>query len=122
MAVELVGKPLLTGAREKYNLVLVREPWFLNNRQYSTTALVCVRRQGEETGTGAGVAASLVDSPTGRFDPVVVTAFSEASDDVNVAMPFLEAAARSFDPLEPFQRIERALEKVHEEQTLDGRQ
>lgn len=122
MALELVGKPLLGTAREGFNLLLVREEWFLNLRETSDTAVVLLRRQGEQlSGRGAEDAASLVDSPKGRFDPLVVTSFSSAGDDVNVALPLLEICARYFDPLEPFDRVERALEKVHDDQTLEDR-
>lgn len=123
MLVELMGKPLLSNLRECFNILVVDEPSFLNLREHCDQAMLFVRRQGVELGAetaGSDAGASvLVDSPSGRFDPVVAQAFRKYAGDAAAALPILEKASDHFDPLEPFERILRALEKVHEEKTLD---
>lgn len=123
MMVELMGKPLLSHLRESFNILVVGEPGFLNLRDHCDHPMLFLRRQGTEfvaetPGSDAG-GPSLVDSPSGRFDPVVAEAFRKYAGDKAKALPMLERASTHFDPLEPFERILRALEKVHEEKALD---
>ena len=123
MLVQLIGKPLLSSLRESFLLVLVNEPAFLNLRAHTTQPVLFVRRQGialdgttarPEQGTSL-----LVDSPTDVFDPVVVEAFREHAADREQARPLLESISARYDPLEPFERVLRALQKVHDEKTVD---
>ena len=85
--------------------------------------MLFVRRQGAELGAATagsdGGSPVLVDSPSGGFDPIVVQAFRKHSGDAAAALPILKEASDHFDPLEPFERILRALAKVHEEKALD---
>jgi len=110
MMVELMGKSLLRNA-------------FLNLREHCDHPMLFVCRQGidlsGQTAGGEGGASVLVDSPSGRFDPIVAQAFRKYGGDAHEAFPILEKASDHFDPLEPFERILRALEKVHEEKALD---
>lgn len=122
MQIELVGKPLLGAIREAFDMLVVDDPCLLDLRKECGRAVVYVRRQGEEFGRHSareGARAGLVDSPAGRFDPVVVEAAPDTAEDVSSAMTLFEKVASTFDPLEPFQRIQRALDKVHEQKTLD---
>jgi hypothetical protein len=123
MLVELMGKSLLSNLRESYNILVVNEPGFLNLREYCDRPMLFIRRQGVDLAGEAAAdqagASVLVDSPSGRFDPVVAQAFRKYAGDATDALPTLERAADHFDPLEPFERIQRALEKVHEEKALD---
>lgn len=123
MLVELIGKPLLSNVRESFTILVVDEPAFLNLREHCDQPMLFVRRQGVELrgeagGSDAG-ASVLVDSPSGRFDPVVAQAFRKYAGDAASALPILERASDHFDPLEPFDRILQALKKVHEEKELD---
>ena len=122
MQIELVGKPLLSAVRESFDILVVDDQWLLNIRQQCDRSVVLARRQGAEFSGASGGdrgSASLVDSPSGRFDPVVVEAPEGTPGDMSSAMSVLERAAVTFDPLEPFQRIHLALEKVHEQKALD---
>lgn len=123
IAVEMIAKPLLSGVRESFRLILVNDPSLLNLREHFEIPTVYVRRQGDDIGGASheveeesGV---LLDSDAGRFDPVVIETFRQHTADTNVARPALEGAGQHFDIVEPFDRIKRALEKVHEEKTLD---
>lgn len=123
MLVELMGKELLRSVRESIDLVLVNERWFLNVRDQVDTPTAFIRRQGVDLtaarGDTEGEAGALVDSPSGRFDPVVIEAFRDHLDDRETARLLLQKAAQHMDPVEPFERIMRALQKVHEEKVLD---
>ncbi len=123
MLVELMGKPLTRSLRESFAVVLVNEPTLLNLRDEFDRPTVYLRRQGADLDPGAHNAqdesALLVESPAGKFDPVVLLAFREHSDDTRAVHPILEAASRSLDLLEPFARVVRALEQVHEQKALD---
>lgn len=123
IAVELIAKPLLRGVRESFGLILVNDPSFLNLREHFEYPTVYVRRQGDDLG-GAGheveqESGVLLDPDAGRFDPVVIETFRQHKADTQAAHPALERVGQHLDILEPFERIKRALDKVHEEKTLD---
>ena len=122
MLVELMGLPLLHAARETFDVVFVNEPTFLNMREHVDSRVVYLRRQGEQftsADTPEDNPSTLLDSPTGRFAPVVVETFRGEGEDIEVGLPLLQRAAVILDVLEPFERIQRALARIHDEQTLD---
>ena len=124
MLAELMAKPLLQNVSQSYDIVLVDDVLFLNMRQRCECPVLFVRRQGVTvSGVGAqdaqAISGSLIDSPSGRFDPVVVQPSSEHPQDRDSALPRLERLFAVFDVLEPFERVQRALEKVHEQKALD---
>ena len=124
MLVELIGKPLLSSLRKTYELVLVDDPRFLNLSAHVSEPMVYLRRQGAAmapaSGQGEQSASSLLDSPNGAFQPVVIETFPTDRVALESAMPMIEEAAKALDPLEPFDRVKRALQRVHEEKVFEG--
>ena len=125
MLVQLMAKPLLASLREEFHVLLVDDRWFLNVRDENDTPALFVRRHGTDvTGEGSGdqdKRSALIDSPSGRFAPVVAETFHKNREDTNSVSSVLQDASAHIDLLEPFQRIQRALEKVHEEKAVDQR-
>ncbi len=122
MLIELMGKPLLRSLRETYDLLLVVDPWLLNLREHSERPTIFVRRQGVEltqTISATATHSKVVEPLSERFEPVVTETLPEHSEDLDFARPLLQRCSKRFDVLEPFDRIRRALDKVHEEKTLD---
>lgn len=122
MLVELIGKPLLSTLRERFDVLTVNEPSFLNIRQQCVQPTVYLRRQGvdltAETADDDGESA-LIEPRSQKFAPVVAEVFREDAAGIQTALPFLQRCSVSFDIMEPFERILKALQKVHEEKTLD---
>jgi hypothetical protein len=122
MLVELMGKPLIGGLRESLDLLVVGEPSLLNLRRDGAHPTIYVRPQGADLG-GPRVAgdehAMLIEPQSQRFQPVVVQVFPEHAGDLEAARLILQTCSTHFDVMEPFQRILKALEKVHQEKTLD---
>jgi len=118
MLVEVMGKPLLDALQGPIDLFIVDNPILLNLRLDSERPFVFARRQGDSGGENRSIlgegSAKLINSPTGGFDTVVVEAFHEFADDTKEAYSLLEEAARNLDVLEPFDRLQKALAKVHE--------
>ncbi len=119
--VELIGRPLLKGLREQFDFIVVNSPFFLNLREHFDRPCLFVRRQGEEMTAGSDgedrSPSELVDSP--KYDPVVMQGFEEYPEDTKKAYPIFQALSKRMNILEPFERIARALERVHEERKLD---
>lgn len=125
LLIELIGKPLLESLREPYNLVLADDPTFLGVAQHVRTPVVHLRRQAVAMAAGSSpqgrFSPRLLEATTGRFDPVVVETLSKDEVVLAEAIRLLEEASKALDPLEPFQRIRRALERVHAERVLEAR-
>ena len=51
-----------------------------------------------------------LDCPTGRFQPIILSPHPEFEDDLASAREVTEEMFKFIDPLEPFERTERAVE------------
>lgn len=121
--VELFGRPLLKGLDQAFTLVLVNDRWFLNLRERIEKPVLFLRRQGAELASGTAQTLpsdDIISSPSGRFDPIVPETSSQHSADHESSLSSLQLMATYLDLLEPFDRVARAVTKVHEEKALDS--
>lgn len=125
MLIELMGRSLLKSLRESFDVLLVNEDYFLNLREHCKRPMAFIRRQGAElvagSATGDQQNSKLVDSPSGKFDPIVAVVPHNHQEDATVINSLLVEISVRFDPLEPFERVQNALAKVHEQQAVEAR-
>ncbi len=112
----LMGKPLLQSLTNKPDLVLIRRPEFMELRTLLDVPLVQVLRD-EQLAQVSSLAAQdgddVLHSEGGRFEPVIVKPHSAHVGDRDRAREVLAETFRSFNILEPFNRVANGLEMVH---------
>jgi hypothetical protein len=118
IGVKLCGIPLIESVRNKPSLMIVSKEFLLGVRSQSRCAVVFIRRAGEALeiavpGTEGSLSRrSRIDSATGRFQPIIISPHSNFDIDVDYARDILEKAFNYLDPLEPFERIAKAVELI----------
>jgi hypothetical protein len=122
MIVELIGKPLIEQVREKPDIIIVKEKTFLELRPQIDLPLVQLTKEegidfSSETDDGSRF--QLLQSKSGRFDPIILTTHHEFNEDKQFARDTLSEIFNSYDLTEPFNRIEFALEQVQAQKTND---
>jgi hypothetical protein len=116
IGVNLCGLPLLESIQNKPSLVIINKEFLLAVRTGSSGPAVFIRRVGEAleiktSGSSEGESKrERIDCPTGRFQPVMITPHYEYSDDLNSAREILEGVFTYLDPIEPFERMAKAIE------------
>jgi len=123
IAVELIGVPLLRSIPEKPMLVVIQDAVFFDVRLHSETALVRLWRQGEQVRLQSAddqqQTNAVLSCATGRFQPIVCEAHWKFRADSEVATPRLSEMFARWDLIEPFDRLNRALEYVHEQKLME---
>jgi hypothetical protein len=121
--VELIAKPLMDALNEKPMVVLTSEALFLTLRYRVDVPVVLIRRQSadmkETIGPGENDSHSiLMGSESGRFEPVIMEAHWEFPQDAEVCGRLLKGLFGRWDIIEPFERLQKGLEYVHNEKVL----
>jgi len=110
--VELITIPLLKALSQKPDIVVVRDPLFLGANERQDVPIVRVFKDGEARFTGNNKVEQLT-SIGGKYEPILF----ETSKSLEAKLPELRKqlsevfSRRSL--LEPFDRIETALQQVH---------
>lgn len=119
--VELIGQPLVKSAKEVPSLVLVKEAKFLQLRTKIDIPVVLITKEERinTAGESAGVF-QLLNSVSGKFDPVVISVNPEFPDDKELARHLLSEVFNRHDLAEPFARVITALEQVHIQKVGEG--
>lgn len=115
LLVELISLPLLRGVSSRLSLIAIRNPVLLHVRKHAEKAVALIQPQAESAGEASRgrVDDALIHSESGKFEPLVLTVNKEFPGDASVARPLLELIAKRCSPLEPFDRLQLALEQVH---------
>lgn len=114
--IELIGKPLLKGIKEDPACVLVKSREFLRLRQSTDRVIISLRPQGElQLGIQPSKSSLLMESEV--FKPLVVEGCD--SDKTAEWREKLLEVFKHVDLLEPFERIEKALEEISKRKVLD---
>ena len=120
IAVQLCGAQLLRSMKQRPALMIIQDNALIGMRHETDFPVVRVGRAGDSfevrpADDDSADRNERIESPTGLFDPIVVNAHVDHGDDVNAALPILKQYAKQVDPLEPFDRIAVALEKLAEQ-------
>ena len=115
IGINLCGLPLLTAIQKKPNVLLVRDDFLLGLRRVNADIpLAFLQRAGEAISISDGLnnhnQRERVDSSGGKYQPVVISAHPDFRGDLAITRQIIEGVFSSFDPLEPFERITRAVD------------
>jgi hypothetical protein len=116
IGVNLCGIPLVESIQNKPSLIVVNKELLIDIRASSSYPVVFVRRAGEAIdissaeGSGSGPKRERLDCPSGRFQPIVFIAHPDFDEDRTFARGVLEEIFDDLDPIEPFGRIQKAIE------------
>lgn len=121
VGIELCGKPLHQSLRSKPEIIVLRDPQFLNLSQHINARVICLERMAEKmviSSEGADNAErkSTITPPTSRFEPVAVSHPDSYDDDLRTALQaVILRFFRGFDIVEPFDRIAVAIKMLAEQ-------
>lgn len=119
IGVNLCGIPLLKSIQQKPELIIVNKIFLLDIRKELNYPLVYLRRAGEvidlSTDNKISENKERIDSPGGKFQPIVFYTHPDFKDDSKNAREILEKIFQYLDPLEPFDRINKAIEVLSKE-------
>ena len=116
IGINLCGIPLIESIKSKPMLIVVQEEFLLGVRVASQYPVVFIRRAGEAieiTNTNHSEKNPMrerIDCTTGNFQPIVITPHHEFNEDSSLARPIIEKVFGYFDPIEPFERMVKAIE------------
>ena len=116
IGVNLCGIPLIESIENKPLLIVVHEEFLLDVKTASPCPIIFIRRAGEAINIGTSdspedtLRRERIDCSTGRFQPIIISTHPDFDDDVPFAKETLERIFTYFDPLEPFERISKAIE------------
>lgn len=122
VAAQLIGKPLVGALTSGVKLAVIRKPEFLEVRPLIEIPVVQILRN-EEISKASPVASQrnngddLIEGGGGKFEPVVLKVHRDYELDFTSARELLSEVFRSFNVLEPFERITTALQMVHQQES-----
>lgn len=116
--IELIGEPLVRSVKEIPDIILVTENEFLGMRPIVNIPIVVLAKDAQIAAiSGDGNEFQMLNSASGRFEPIVFSTNTSFPDDKSLADEVLAGVFNKFDLIEPFTRIGSALEQVHLQKT-----
>jgi hypothetical protein len=120
--VELVGAPLLQAVQERPEIIVIQESLFFDLRHKTETPMVRLWRQGADVKLsgeeGERSKPVVVASESGKFDPVVMETHWKFGGDMDFSRERLRELFGRWDLVEPFERLSKGLEYVHQQKVL----
>jgi hypothetical protein len=116
VGVELCGVPLMQSIQCRPDLILVDRECLLDVRSSCACPVLFIRKAGEAMAidtpgsTAATAQKERLESPTGKFQPIIFAPHPSFSSDSKSAKDLLSDPTVVVDPLEPFGRIAKAME------------
>ena len=116
IGVDLCGIPLVKSIQNKPSLLLIQKQFLLDVRKESFSPVIFIRRAGEaidiKTSDSSGnyLKRERIDCAAGRYQPIVVMPHPDFDGDTEYGRPILEKIFGYFDPIEPFERMTKAIE------------
>jgi hypothetical protein len=116
IGVHLCGVPLFKSIQNLPSLIVVHKEHLLDIRKSLSCPVIYIRRAGEAIDvsssdkSGASLKRERIDCSNGRFQPIVFNTHPDFSDDTTAAKEILEKIFSYLDPIEPFERMEKAIE------------
>ena len=126
IGVNLCGIPLMESIKSKPLLIIVRREVLLNVRTACPYPIIFIRRAGEvidiETvdSPKTKLTKERLESSTGKFQPIVFSPHPDFEDDISSTRKNLEEIFAHLDPLEPFERIQKAIEVLAKQDSKFG--
>lgn len=118
--VELVGAPLVKAVTEDLTVILVSDPEFLELRSRINVPMILIGNDRQVANLDTENSFEMLSSTSGKFEPIVFTSNPHFPDDAANVREMLAAIFSRNNLLEPFSRIAKALDQVHQ-QKVGGR-
>jgi hypothetical protein len=122
--IELVGAPLLQAVQEQPEIIIIQESLFFDLRHKADTPIVRLKRQGVDvklsSEEGEKAKPVVLSSDSGKFDPIVMEAHWQFPGDLDYTREKLRDLFGRWDLVEPFERLTKGLEYVHQQKVLVG--
>lgn len=117
IGVNLCGIPLIKSIQSEPSLIVVNKEFLIDIREESPCPVIFIRRAGEAIDIKESNSSDItlrrerIDCSTGRFQPIIIKLHTNYyDDDINNTRKTLEKVFTHLDPIEPFERIEKAIE------------
>jgi len=116
IGVQLCGVPLFKSIQNLPALIVVHKEHLLDIRKSLSCPTIYIRRAGEAIDvssadkSGSTLKRERIDCSTGRFQPIIVTSHPDFDEDTTIAKDILEKIFSYLDPIEPFDRMGKAIE------------
>jgi hypothetical protein len=117
IGVNLCGIPLIQSLANKPSLVLVQKEFLLGVRASISFPVTSIRRaEGdiEVDSTFKGCKMETIDCSTGKFQPIIVSTHHDFGEDLTSIKEFLTKVCVYLYPIEPFERMEKAIREIVE--------
>ena len=118
ISVTLCGLPLLNTLNIKPSLLIVKKDWFLEIREKSDIPIVFIKTSGElldfqsTTDSTDMLFSEIIDDRVGKLKPINLYVKNKYKEDIGNNIEKLKKIFYKIDPLEPFDRILKALEMI----------
>jgi len=114
--VNLIGIPLVRSATIRPDLILVRDPSFLELRPQIDIPILRIFKDIEvDPEIDDKPQATLITSESGKFEPVLIGTHKDYIEERETLRASLNEIFRRRSLMEPFKRINTALQQVHEQ-------
>ena len=110
--VELIASPLLNSATKQPNIVIISDELLLKFRYKIEVPVALVQKETEIHIPEDDQFRCVITSETGKFNPVVLSVNEDYPDDKKLAGEMLTDTLSRRSLLEPFDRVQLALEEV----------
>lgn len=123
IAVELIGLPLLRSLQEKPSVIIIQDAKFFGVRLHCDTPMLRLWRQGEavtlQVDAGEKPNNEVLRCAAGSFDAIVSESQRQFPGDLESCAARLNEMFATWDLIEPFERIARAVESLHAKKALE---
>jgi hypothetical protein len=121
IASQLIGKPLIDALSNSPSIVIVRRAEFVELRGLLRCPLVQLLKN-EELAKASPLSLDsqgddVLGMNNGHFEPVIIKVHRKHPDDLEVVRGLLAESAGSHNLLEPFHRIENALDLIQQQES-----
>jgi len=118
ISTNLCGLPLLNSLNLKPSILIVQKEGFLDVRENSDIPLVYLKTSGEildiqtSSDDSSNFFSEFLDRKLEKLKPLKLYTKNKFKDDIKVNIDYLKDIFIKFDPLEPFERIRKAIDMI----------
>jgi hypothetical protein len=117
--VELITIPILDSLKRKPNIIIVRDPIFLNANSKQKIPIIRIFRE-DEPKYYTNIEPHPLKSLGGQFEPVFLESFSANNEDFQIIRKQLTEIFKERNLIEPFERLSIACEQVNAKKIGDN--
>lgn len=117
IGIKLCGIPLLKSLQNSPSLIIVNRDFLLDIRKEINYPVTYIRREEDivlAKDEGPTLKREKINVPNGRFESIIITYHPAFEDEIS-ARDIIENILYSFDPLEPFDRMNKVIEVLRKE-------